>query len=292
MKVLKDLISREAEDIEEDGTAPTMPKDSRDIQYRLLCIVTAFELLSGQGEYINRVNATSFDAAYTREALNIDLSDFTTRLYSIILPLSLMHDIEAPPSTSFKSDVRGSQVQSVADMLFRALNIVFSPKSSGTASPPWRSAAFAKRLLTASLNWPTSYCFADYRFHRGFDRQRSESSKRFFLQRTVPWMECIAQTLNDPQLCNPFGTFLLGVTYPSTESFRCSSTRTSPRFCPVSRGRRVVGSTDLLRDGRSYMYTRKHIYRNHERYTRLEKHRKRVDKIYRQGIGEIMSSHP
>jgi nucleolar complex protein 3 len=66
MKVLKDLISREAEDIEEDGTAPTMPKDSRDIQYRLLCIVTAFELLSGQGEYIERVNATSFDAAYTR----------------------------------------------------------------------------------------------------------------------------------------------------------------------------------------------------------------------------------
>lgn len=67
MKVLKDLISREAEDIEEeDGTALTRPKDSRDIQYRLLCIVTAFELLSGQGVYIDQVNATSFDAAYTR----------------------------------------------------------------------------------------------------------------------------------------------------------------------------------------------------------------------------------
>jgi nucleolar complex protein 3 len=53
MKVLKELISRESEEVEDDdGTAPTTPKDARDIQHRLLCIVTAFELLSGQGEFV------------------------------------------------------------------------------------------------------------------------------------------------------------------------------------------------------------------------------------------------
>ncbi|KIM87032.1 hypothetical protein PILCRDRAFT_815467 [Piloderma croceum F 1598] len=188
MKVLKDLISREAEDIEEDGTAPTMPRDSRDIQYRLLCIVTAFELLSGQGE-----------------ALNIDLSDFTTRLYSIILPLSLMHDIEAPPPTSFKSDVRGSQVQSVADMLFRALNIVFSPRSSGTASPPWRSAAFAKRLLTASLNWPPATVLRTIDFIGGLIAKDPKLEALLSTEdRTVDGV--YRPDLDDPQLCNPFGT--------------------------------------------------------------------------------------
>lgn len=51
MKVLKDIITLEADDVDEDGTPEsTAPKDARDIQHRLLCIVTAFELLSGQGE--------------------------------------------------------------------------------------------------------------------------------------------------------------------------------------------------------------------------------------------------
>jgi nucleolar complex protein 3 len=52
MKVLKELISRESEDVQDDdGTVTSVPKDTKDIRHRLLCIVTAFELLSGQGEY-------------------------------------------------------------------------------------------------------------------------------------------------------------------------------------------------------------------------------------------------
>jgi len=139
------------------------------------------------------------------EALNIDLSDFTTRLYSIILPLSLMHDIEAPPPTSFKSDVRGSQVQSVADMLFRALNIVFSPRSSGTASPPWRSAAFAKRLLTASLNWPPATALRTIDFIGGLIAKDPKLEALLSTEdRTVDGV--YRPDLDDPQLCNPFGT--------------------------------------------------------------------------------------
>lgn len=47
LKVLKDLIALEEEDMEDE-----MSKDVREIQHRLLCIVTAFELLSGQGKSI------------------------------------------------------------------------------------------------------------------------------------------------------------------------------------------------------------------------------------------------
>lgn len=51
MKVLKELIARENEELEDDeNTMSTNPHDIRTIQHRLLCIVTAFELLSGQGE--------------------------------------------------------------------------------------------------------------------------------------------------------------------------------------------------------------------------------------------------
>lgn len=207
MKVLKELISRESEE-SEDGydAALTIPKDARDIQHRLLCIVTAFELLSGQGEFIYKVNVTSFDTSHVLgESLNIDLSDFITRLYSIILPLSLMQDIEAPPQSSFKPDVGGHQHQSVADMLFRALNIVFSPRSSGTASPPWRSAAFAKRLLTASLNWPPATILRTLDFVGGLIAKDPKLEALLSTEdRTVDGV--YRPDLDDPQLCNPFGT--------------------------------------------------------------------------------------
>lgn len=51
MKVLKELISHETDDGDgiNDGSVPESSKDAREVQHRLLCIVTAFELLSGQG---------------------------------------------------------------------------------------------------------------------------------------------------------------------------------------------------------------------------------------------------
>lgn len=48
LKVLKELISREAEP-EGINNESSNPQNVRGIQQRLLCIVTAFELLSGQG---------------------------------------------------------------------------------------------------------------------------------------------------------------------------------------------------------------------------------------------------
>ncbi|KAF8559543.1 nucleolar complex-associated protein 3 [Imleria badia] len=177
MQVLKSLIMRESDKIDSESRSL---EQKTDIQHRLLCIVTAFELLSGQGE-----------------ALNIDLGDFIDHLYSIILPISeLLHlDVSGSPTV---------QQPTVADMLFRALTIVFSPRSAGSTLP-WRSAAFAKRLLIASLNWPPSVAL------RALDFVGSLVMKE-------PKLEALLSTddrhvdgvylpeVDDPQLSHPFGT--------------------------------------------------------------------------------------
>ena len=49
MKVLKELIARESHDAVGDLTSPHAHKGAGDVRHKLQCIVTAFELLSGQG---------------------------------------------------------------------------------------------------------------------------------------------------------------------------------------------------------------------------------------------------
>ncbi|KAG6332574.1 hypothetical protein ID866_6516 [Astraeus odoratus] len=193
MQVLRNLITRDYsdEDEHEDDTDTLDPRSSdyvTDIQHRLLCIVTAFELLSGQGE-----------------ALNIDLSDFVRHLYAIILPLSLLPQIDNPQPSQFTSRFQSAKPQSIADMLFRALTIVFSPRTSGDASIPWRSAAFSKRLLIASINWPSSIALRVLEFVGA-------------LLSKEPKLEALLSTedrsadgvhlpeIDDPQLSRPFGT--------------------------------------------------------------------------------------
>ncbi|CAE7127135.1 unnamed protein product [Rhizoctonia solani] len=137
LQVLKELIERGSfheEKEEEEETSHGSVHESEVLRQRLLCISTAFELLSGQGE-----------------ALNIDLNDFVQRLYSLILPLSLSPNIE---SSSQNSTGKSVHLASSADLLFRALNKVFAPRTASTEHPPWRVAAFAKRLLTASTHFP------------------------------------------------------------------------------------------------------------------------------------------
>ncbi|KAG5727683.1 Nucleolar complex protein 3 like protein [Termitomyces sp. T112] len=184
LAVLKELISRESDD--DDTIDPTVIS-ANNIRHRLLCIVTAFELLSGQGE-----------------ALNLDLSDFISALYALILPLSFMIEIDtAPPPPGIGS--KPVKTLSISDMLFRTLNIVFSPRSLGTTAPPGRSAAFAKRLLSASLHWPPTTAQRALEFVGG-------------LIAKDPKLEALLSTkdqtsdgiyhpdLDDPQLSNPFGT--------------------------------------------------------------------------------------
>lgn len=194
--VLKSLIMRESDMVDSDA------KESRsvDIQRRLLCIVTAFELLSGQG--LSRLARMKYVSnCQPGEALNIDLSDFVKYLYSIILPISELLQIHESLSITGS---RTSRQPTVADMLFQALTIVFSPRTAGRTMP-WRSAAFAKRLLIASLNWTPTVAL------RALDFVESLVLKE-------PKLEALLSTddrhvdgvylpeVEDPQLSHSFGT--------------------------------------------------------------------------------------
>lgn len=118
-----------------------------------------------------------------------------TRLYSIILPLSSTLDIET----------NGPVGQSTADMLFRALNIVFSPRTAGNAAPPWRSAAFAKRLLAASLHWPPTTALRAIAFVKELIAKDGKLEALLSTEdRTVDGS--YRSDVDDPQLSNPFGT--------------------------------------------------------------------------------------
>lgn len=100
------------------------------------------------------------------EALNIDLVDFVNFLYGIILELALVTSIEGAEVRAQKNGYSTGESSakslalertgesSIADLLFRALSLVFITRSSAQNNPSWRSAAFAKRLLTAALSWP------------------------------------------------------------------------------------------------------------------------------------------
>ncbi|GAA5933036.1 hypothetical protein JCM3775_005295 [Rhodotorula graminis] len=145
LECLKALIYRgvktdDADDSDDDDVVDSINVKRNDMREKLLCIVTAFELLQGQGE-----------------ALNVDLGDFVTALYSLILPLSLSPTFEEAPylaqnamTLAHKQTYKLAQTE--ADLVFRALTAIFLlPRSLPS---PIRTLAFAKRLLSASLHWP------------------------------------------------------------------------------------------------------------------------------------------
>lgn len=146
LDVLRSIISR---DLHQDEAEEEQERQSG-LRERALCIVTAFELLSGQGE-----------------ALNLDLTDFVNALYALIVPLALSPSIERDMGRSAEatSAEHGSRkVPTEADLLFRALHNVFFATRAPTA--PTRSLAFAKRLLSASLHWPPSTVLRSLAFVR------------------------------------------------------------------------------------------------------------------------------
>jgi len=172
---------------------------------RLLAIVTAFELLSGQGE-----------------ALNIDLNDFITALFALLRPLSLDTGIEDPPLRSASLPAKPArplqagrkppkavvQLLTTSDLLFRCLHAIFFARHTASSSPPpWRAAAFAKRLTECALFMPPDTAKQSITFVRAL---MSRDSK---LEGLLDTEERRADgvykgDMDDPQLCNPFSTSL------------------------------------------------------------------------------------
>lgn len=107
----------------------------------------------------------------------------------------------APAPTEAASSSSSSS-STTSDLLFRALNLAFAPRA---AVPPWRAAAFAKRLLTAALHWS------------GADASRALDWVTKLMARE-PRLEALLSTedrtvdgvyrpdVEDPQLSNPFAT--------------------------------------------------------------------------------------
>ncbi|PWN38937.1 NOC3p-domain-containing protein [Ceraceosorus guamensis] len=120
----------------------------------LHCLVTAYELLSGQGE-----------------ALNIELSDMAGHLYAIMLPLALSPTIEDPPvllssGTSSEALLAGGisgkhngphmhshLLRTDADILIRALELALLRPRIATFSSEV-NAAFVKRMLACAIHLP------------------------------------------------------------------------------------------------------------------------------------------
>jgi nucleolar complex protein 3 len=137
---LKELIAEAEEELEDDEASPESRNATREA---LLCVITAFALLQGQGE----------------KMLNVDLNYFTTHLYKTLLPLSLDADIELSHKTlrlpdPNLPDVPASRVNVATqiEMVIRALDALFFRQNGATNVS--RMAAFTKRLLLTSLHMP------------------------------------------------------------------------------------------------------------------------------------------
>jgi len=101
----------------------------------------------------------------------------------------------------------------VIDLLFRALDLVFTPRASGGVSagasvavPPWRAAAFAKRLLSACLHWSTTSPIL-----RSLDLVKSMVARDPKVEAMLSTEDRISNgvyrpDVDDPQLCQPFET--------------------------------------------------------------------------------------
>ncbi|KAI8980968.1 nucleolar complex-associated protein-domain-containing protein [Pilobolus umbonatus] len=145
---------------------------------RLLCIITAFELLSGQGE-----------------SLNYDLKDFYAEIYSILLKSTFHTKIEEKPP---------SQLETESDMIMKALELMFLKKRQ---IPINRLASFIKRFAMVALNMPDKtalQCLA--LINRLFHKDNRLDALLQSEDRTSDGV--YLPLLDDPELCNPFGASL------------------------------------------------------------------------------------
>ncbi len=147
--------------------------------------------------------------------MTIDLRDFVNFLYVIIPQLALAPYLDGAPSDSplsapfqpnSQKGRRGSQA-SLLDLLFRALTLIFMGRNSAGSSPSWRAAAFAKRLLTASLNWPTPAVLKTLEFVRNLMVKDPKLEAMLSTQDRVT-DGIYRPDVEDPQMSNVFATSL------------------------------------------------------------------------------------
>ncbi|CAG7846656.1 SubName: Full=Related to NOC3 protein, required for maturation and intranuclear transport of pre-ribosomes {ECO:0000313/EMBL:CCA77808.1} [Serendipita indica DSM 11827] len=182
LQVIRDIMSRldDTQETREDGE--TALDTCNDLKLQLLCVLTAYDLLTGQGE-----------------ALNLDLSQFTTHLYRLIPRLAF--PLSQEESQMFEKGSKMDPSSSIADLLFRVLGIILTPRYG--KAPSYLLAAFSKRLLTLAtqtgpamtirlLNFVKSLLGADSKLDALLSTEERVSDGVY------------RDTVDDPQLCNPF----------------------------------------------------------------------------------------
>ncbi|KAK9454058.1 nucleolar complex-associated protein-domain-containing protein [Dipodascopsis uninucleata] len=160
LEVLKELIRDRQLNKTANGELVINPKAIREA---LLCIVTAFALLSGQAG----------------ESIGLDLSFFITHLYALLIPLSQSPNLELSSKTlrlddplARQSDLESRRIEEKVnlstemEMVIKAFDAIFFNKHYKTVSfgtgtnNNLRMVAFAKRLCMTSLHLPDKSCFA------------------------------------------------------------------------------------------------------------------------------------
>jgi len=209
LQVLRQIIAdRKAEDDDAEDLDVIDPVGAgARVRIRMLAIVTAFDLLSGQGE-----------------SLNIDLADFVTELFALLRHLAVDTSIEDPPDLTAATAAAAAQQKragaarataerppahtlSTSALLFRCLDAIFFPRYFGRQMPPLRSAAFAKRLCECALTFPPHTARETINFVR---RLAAKEPKLANLLDTEERMfdGVYRADMDDPQLTNPFTTSL------------------------------------------------------------------------------------
>ncbi|KAL6860933.1 nucleolar complex-associated domain-containing protein [Trichoderma novae-zelandiae] len=152
LEALKDLIRHSDDDADADLAADDEDDDSVSMRNltreALLCTVTAFALLEGQ------------DAHNSRNTLHLDLTFFTTHLFTSLLALAVHPDLELTKPSRSPTSASRINVQTTTVLLIRSLVAILLPPWNIRSVPPLRLAAFTKQLMTAALQLPDKSCQA------------------------------------------------------------------------------------------------------------------------------------
>ncbi|KAH0604762.1 uncharacterized protein H6S33_006430 [Morchella sextelata] len=190
---LKELIGAALEDEEEDDDIETSTQRNA-TREALLCVITAFALLSGQGE-----------------GMSIDLTFFTTHLYATLLPLSMSPDLELstkslrlPDPNDATPPSKRINVSTEIEMLIRALNTIFFQQNANKSNTPIRIAAFTKRLMTSSLNMPEKSALATLGMLNKMARKHQRRLHGLFSTEERVGDGTYKMDIDEPEISNPY----------------------------------------------------------------------------------------
>ncbi|KAI8853921.1 CBF/Mak21 family-domain-containing protein [Chytridium lagenaria] len=184
IKVLKEITFEQMKKFDEEVA------DKGTTESALHCIVSAYRILSGQAE-----------------AINIDLRDFNSALYTLLLRIAANPSSAFPPNTAVQSN-NGSKLKHLKDekkkseleLAFLGIDLSFSKRKQ---IPITRAAAFVKRIMTVATALPAHGTLAAMSLVRNLFMSHSRLQQLLDAEERLGAGAYLPH-LNDPELCNPF----------------------------------------------------------------------------------------